>query len=89
MRARGSTVRVTAGVAALVEEGRIHVRSRTLPGATHDWAAVGATLHVTGGSLSRSGRSRWEATWSSVHRRSIPVGSWSSGRRIIHEPVTL
>lgn len=63
MRTRGSTVRVTAGVAALVEEGRIHVRSRTLSGATHRRTAVGAALHVTGRSLPRSGRSRWEATW--------------------------
>ena len=62
MRARGSTVGMTAGVAALVEEGRIHVRSRTLSGATHRWASVGTTLHVARWSLSRSGWARWEAT---------------------------
>lgn len=78
---------MAAGVAALVEEGRIHVRSRTLSGATHTrWTPV--ALHV-GWSLAGAGRSRRVATRSSVHWRSIPVGSWSSGRRIIHEPVTL
>lgn len=85
---RGSAVGMTAGVTALVEEGRIHMRSRTLPGATHRWAPTGAALHVAGWSLPRSWRSRWKATWSPVYRRSIPVRSWSSGRRIIHEPVT-